>query len=974
MLDLGHSARVFGVAPGADFPRALINGLRARLQDAPPDSMARVTLIVNTRRMQRRLKAIFEEGPAGFLPKIKLLHEFGQDMTALGPIDVASSLRRRLELSQLVTRLLEKETAFAPRSSIFDLADSLASLLEEMEGEGVAPSVLQQLDVTDQSGHWQRTLAFVQLIEPFFSGAQPGSEAHQRRLAEALREAWANAPPKDPIVLAGSTGSRGATALLMQAIATLPQGAVVLPGFDFDMTPLAWRTLDQRISGEDHPQYRFAALAHALDIAPTDIQAWSDDAPPKPSLNRLISLSLRPAPVTDQWLTEGAALDNLQRSTDHITLLEADTPRAEATAIALMLRDADERGVSAALISPDRQLTRQVTAALDRWGIVPDDSAGRPLAQSAPGRLLRQVSRLSGRKITADALLALLKHPLVATGGARGPHLLHTRELELWLRRRGPAFISSGTISEWSQRASDAGHWSQWLIKSIEYLSISVDQSLTEHLRKLVDLAEHLCAWPEDEGSGQLWEKEAGAEARRIVAELQNEAEHGGSLSPRDFSDLFDSVLSAGVVREAIVAHPKIMIWGTLEARVQGAELVILGGLNEGSWPPSPRPDPWLNRALRDRAGLLLPEREIGLSAHDYQQAACAETVVLSRSVRDAEAQTVPARWINRLCNLLDGLSGGGPDALAEMRSRGQRWLSWAEQLDQPSNPVPAAIRPAPQPPVDARPSQISITEVQRLIRDPYAIYARRVLGLSRLDPLRRTPDAPLRGTIFHSIFEKFVAQELSGDLTSDIALLMQTTDAVLDGDAAWPAANRLWRTRIQRLAEWFVKGEHARREMGEPVVLEGNGSLLLADLGVTLAGKIDRIDRLQSGRLAVYDYKTGTVPSRSVQEHFDKQLLLSALVATSGTVQGLAASKVDHVSYIGLGSKLVFDPKPLEDGLVEKTRADLLKLLASYQDPSQGYTSRRAVDQTSFACDYDHLARYGEWDERTPPSPEQVG
>ncbi|MEL7115635.1 MAG: PD-(D/E)XK nuclease family protein [Pseudomonadota bacterium] len=801
----------------------------------------------------------------------------------------------------------------------------------------------------------------------------PGAEARQRMVIERLSETWRTHPPQHPILVAGSTGSRGATSIFMEAVARLPQGAVILPGVDFDMSDQAWQTLEANAQAQDHPQYRFVAYAQRLGLSPQDIAPWTDAAPPVPARNRLISLSLRPAPVTDQWLIEGRDLTDLGAATEGLALIEADSPRSEATAIAVALRDAADRGVVAALVSPDRVLTRQVTAALDRWGIVPDDSAGRPLTLSAPGRLLRQISALFGRKITGDALLALLKHPLVSTGTDRGQHLLNTRELELWLRRSGPAFVTRHDILRWAGDNDLRLAWATWVADWLSAIPGAGPLPLATYLDNHVRLAESLCAGSGETGSGALWEAAAGQEAQRVTSLLHDEAEHGGPQTAQEYSAVFENVLNTGDVRETLLSHPGIMIWGTLESRVQGADLLILGGLNEGTWPEAARPDPWLNRMLRARAGLLLPERQIGLYAHDYQQAACAPTVILSRAIRDADAQTVPSRWLNRLTNLLGGLGPDGKTALDGMRTRGAQWCALAGHLDVPLATKPPAPRPSPRPPVAARPDRISVTEVQRLVRDPYAIFARRVLRLNALDPLRRQPDAPLRGTVFHEVLESFVKQPISGVLETDCAAFIDCADAILAAHAGWPATRMMWLTRLRALATWFIDTEYARRSEGAPISLEARAELALSQVGMSLDGKIDRIDRLESGGLTLYDYKTGAVPTKDERKHFDKQLLLSALLAEEGVIGGLVAAPVAQIGYIGLGARPSFEPEQIEPDAIAVVKAELIRLLAMYRQDQQGYTSRRAIRTTDIVGDYDHLARYGEWDESDLPKPQDV-
>ncbi|MBA3911218.1 MAG: double-strand break repair protein AddB [Rhodobacter sp.] len=957
-----QSPNLFALPPGVDFPAELVIGLLDRMAGEPPEAMARVTLILNTQRMRRRVTECLQVGGARFLPQLMLVTEVAALGVAALPAPVPP-LRRRLELSVLLDGLLQTGTTDFPRSALYDLADSLATLMDEMQGEGVPASRVAGLDVANHSAHWARTQAFLGIVSQALEGDAPDAEAGLRQAVQGLAEGWLALPPLHPVIVAGSTGSRGTTALLMQAVARLPLGAVVLPGFDFDLPVPVWDSMDDALTAEDHPQYRFRKLMDGLGIGPDAVRRWTDAKAPAPGRNRLISLSLRPAPITDQWLAEGPGLPDLLPATEGLTLIEAPGERAEALAIALILRQTAETGQRAALVTPDRNLTRRVTAALDRWGIRPDDSAGRPLALSAPGRLLRQVAGLFGQRLTVDAALALLKHPLVFTGKGRdqgrGQHLILTREYELYVRRNGPAFPTAESLAAWAAAAGLAGAeaWAEMLGSVMCGHETVGPMPLAGFVARHLAVTRQLARGFAEAGDGALWEREAGEKALEAVTELEREAGVAGILSPGAYANLFRGVLQRHEVRETETVHPGIMIWGTLEARVQGADLVILGGLNDGTWPAQPPPDPWLNRAMRKEAGLLLPERKIGLSAHDYQQAAAARQVVLSRAERGAEAETVPSRWVNRLVNLMAGLpERQGPDAVAAMRARGQVWLDRAVAFDSPSGEVVPAKRPSPRPPVEVRPKRLSVTEIKTLIRDPYAIYARHILRLRPLDPLRPEADPRLRGVVLHEILETFVR-----DGASSCDDLLRIADGVLEKRVAWPLARAIWRARIEKAAGAFL--DFSASTGGAPVLLEEKGAVTLPGLDFTLTGKPDRIDRLADGRLLVIDYKTGNPPSADEQKHFDKQLLLAAAMAERGAFPGLDPAEVARIVFAGVKAAFKRVEIELQPGEVDAVWEEFGKLVVSYARPEQGYTARRAMQTVKDLSDYDHLSRFGEWD-----------
>lgn len=971
-----RAPHVYGMPPGVDFPAQLVQGLTAAYAGQPPTALARVQLIVNTRRMARRIRELFDKGPAVLMPRIQLVSDLADQAAIQGVPAAVSPLKRRLEITNLVSRLLDTAPDLAPRSALYDLSDSLAGLMDEMHGEGVSPEALFALDVSNHSEHWARSLKFLQIVHPFFDTAQepPDRETRQRMIVQNLAATWAQTPPDHPVILAGSTGSRGTTMLLMQAIAKLPQGAIVLPGFDFGMPSGAWADLDDALTAEDHPQFRFRVLMRNLGIESGDIRPWSPAQPPSPERNALVSLALRPAPVTDQWLHQGPDLGPLAKALENVTLLQANSQRDEALAIALRLRQAAEDGKTAALITPDRMLTRQVTAALDRWDIVPDDSAGTPLHLTPPGRLLRHVAALFHRPPDAEALITLLTHPLAHSGQGRGQHLIWARELELHLRKKAMPYPTPADLAHWATGigGADCQAWAEWAGQILAQYD-GTSRPLAQHIGRHIALAESVAQGPMGQGSGGLWLERAGIEAQKQVADLRDNADAGGHFSPLDYADLFGAILSQAEVRDRDAPHPKILIWGTLEARVQGADLLILGGLNDGTWPELPKPDPWLNRQMRQEAGMMLPERRIGLSAHDFQQAIAAPEVWLTRPIRSDDAQTVPSRWLNRLTNLLQGLPNqGGPEALNAAKERGDKWLQLAAALEAPHNAAPAP-RPSPRPPVDARPRQLSVTEIKRLIRDPYAIYAKHVLRLRPLDPLMRQPDALRRGIVVHEVFEKFIAslRDAPSQLTS--AHLMQLADQVLAQAVPWPEIRLLWQAKLARVADWFIATEEARQTIAPPGKLEAKAQALIPQLAFTLTAQADRIDIDAHGLAYIYDYKTGTPPTKPQQAHFDKQLLLEAAMLTQGAFEGLAPMHVQSATFIGLGSSPSLVAAPLDEHPPHQVWQEFIQLITRYLTPDQGFTARRALFKETDVGDYDHLARYGEWDTTTPPSPEDL-
>ena len=406
-------------------------------------------------------------------------------------------------------------------------------------------------------------------------------EARQRAVVETYAREWADNPPTHPIIVAGSTGSRGATAFFMQAVANLPQGAVVLPGVDQEMPPLVWDILTNKESNDDHPQSMLARLVDKLGLGLGDVQPWAKTPVFSKARNKLTSLALRPAPVTDQWLEDGPALiPYIEEATQNISMVSAKSPKEEASVIALCLREALERSETAVLISPDRHLTRRVAAHLNRWKIIPDDSAGEPLHLTPAGIFLRLTAGLLAKDLAPADLIAALKHPYAHKANGRNNHLRFTHDLELAeldrdtpLMRGGPPVVDFQLLKDWAdKKAPDVQNWVAWLVQCFDRLSDDTKRPMSDWIELHHTLLVQLSTGATGGFDPVLWGGNDGQKAQKVFENLQREAKDQTIWAAADYMALLQSQLKSEDVRDAVAPHPNIAIWGTLEARVQGAD------------------------------------------------------------------------------------------------------------------------------------------------------------------------------------------------------------------------------------------------------------------------------------------------------------------------------------------------------------------------------------------------------------------
>lgn len=974
-------AGIYTIPPDRSFVDALAEGILSESGDAP-QALLDYTILLPTRRACRALRDAFlraGDGKALLLPAMRPLGDVDEDelvmreLPEIGDFDVPPvipGLRRRLMLAHLILRW---DSPAGPVSvdQATRLAAELERLLDQAQTERLSFDDLQSLAPDRFAEHWQMVLDFLKIVTehwPAIVAEEGGIDAADRRnrLLEALAKTWAAAPPPGKIVAAGSTGTIPATADLLATVAALPNGRVVLPGLAYD--PESWEAV---LRDPSHPQHNLSRLLDRLSVDPEDVDDWLPDRAPSARIT-LTTEVMRPAETTQAWRRLSGIADNALAGVQRVDCADS---AEEAGVVALILRQAlEEDGKTAALITPDRGLARRVAAELRRWGIEIDDSAGQPLAATAPGGFLRLIAAMVAGDFAPAPLLSVLKHPLAAAGLSTAALRRETRLMErLVLRGPRPAPGIEGLRHALEGRRHvypDSVDAVASLLDRLEAIvaplvtlysggPCAVDTLLEAHIQ----VAEGLAATDAEAGVARLWSGDAGEMLAQFVAELREAAALLEPVPATAYAALLDALMAGATVRPRFGRHPRLAILGLLEARLQHADLVVLGGLNEGVWPPEPQPDPWLSRPMREAFGLPPPERRIGLTAHDFVQAFAAPEIVLTRAGKTDGQPTVPSRWLNRLDAVLRG--AGMQDALSAPTSE---WQGLLTLLNAPTRAI-AIPAPAPCPPVSARPGRLSVTQIEAWMRDPYTIYARHILQLKPLDPLDADPGAAERGTFIHAALDGFVS-EFPDILPADAFERLLGFGERAFGDAlARPTVRAFWWPRFLRIARWFVALEAERRARLAGSASEIGGSLSIdrADGSFELRAVADRIDRLAAGGYEIIDYKTGASPPQTeVDLGFAPQLALEAAILRAGGFDDLPAGPVHGLSYWRLGGgRPPGEEKPLKgdpEALAEMALAGLRALVAAFDDPATPYEATPRPAWAPRFNDYAHLARIQEW------------
>ena len=977
--------RWFSIPAHRSFLDDLAAGLVAALPE--PEQLAEAVVLVPTRRGARFLAEAFvgaAGGRATLLPQIRAIGDLDEGEPPFEPGDLSLDIppaidpkTRRFELARLVTEQAQLGRRLEAAGAL-EMADALATFLDDLQIEEVRDPLarLDGLVDLDMAHHWKRSADVLRIaLEAWPARLREMGlidvSDRRVRLLDALTAQWTRHPPRHPLIAAGSTGTAPATARLLKAIAEAPRGLVVLPGLDQDLADSAWRDVK-----DQHPQGAMKRLLEVYAGVGRDaVREWRPAADPGGrARRRLINEALRPAEATADWRTVLARLreeaaDPARPLAEGMKGLSVVTARQEeeaADVCALLLRETLEHpDATCALVTPDLALARRVSARLARFGVVADSSAGSPLAGFPIAVLMRLVADRAVDPLSPVLLLAILKHPLVrldrepdafasALASLEVPH----RKDQLNKRLRGPrpgdrdALLARlGDIPEGRALVDD-------LLTALDIL----DLAFADGAAPADEIARGLVLTLEALGGPEVWNGPDGECAAALLAGLIADGAPLPPAGPRAFVDLLVKLMDGETLRVGAV-HPRVRILGALEARLLRADRLVLAGLEDGVWPRGAQIDPFLSRPMRERLGLPSPERRLGLTAHDFAQAACAPEVVLVHSQRREGAPAVESRWLWRLRTLARG-------AGEELPGRPEV-LDWARALDAPGPYAPVA-RPNPKPPVADRPDRFAVTRIEALTRDPYGVWARDILKLFPLDRPDEPVESKARGTAIHAAFEAFAEAWADGE-PADAAGLFERLylDALVRQGLPRPALARE-RALAREAARWATDLERARRADGRTVHVEQSGALVIEADGraFTLTAKADRIEITPEGLGHVLDFKTGGAPSlKQIDSGFSPQLTLTMAILTAGGFKDLKAYAGDLV-YLQVTGR---NPPGVEH--VRKTAGEeseaaaaaayegVQRLLALYQDPGRGYLSRTAPQFVkTWAGDHDHLARVFEW------------
>ncbi len=823
------------------------------------------------------------------------------------------------------------------------LAQELGNLLDKASMQRLSWSRLEEIVPEEYAAHWQETLKLLAIITrywPDILAERQVIDLQTRRdiLMNQQSELWQHNPPAQRIIIAGTTAVSPTMKKLVKTVLHLPQGDIYLAGLDKLLDDNAWQQID-----EAHPQFEIKALLEYLQIDRSEVADLI--SPPLLPRERLISEIMRPSACSDVWRNSTVKLP--YESIENVHLLETANLREEALAISVLMRQTlNSSKQTIALVTPERTLARRVAAELKRWNIVVDDSAGIPLAQTPWGIFMRLCAEVCINPDNKENLLALLKHRLFT--------FPDNDNFEA-----SPAFRIDKNIF----REQITDETAQQLLDDIKGLICHNDlhnsrltpfsHLLEEHIRLAESLSSknknnELCLYSDDDG-------QAGAD---FIASLLASADILDSVNPNEYLEFFETMMRGVMVHSSHLSHPRIKILGPLEARLNHYDIIIIGGCNEGIWPPSPAADPWLSRPMKRDFGLSLPEQQIGVMALDFANLLGAKEVYLTRSQMNDGTQTVKSRWLMRLITVLKA------NALRLDSINSPQFLKWGKLLETPSSNI-KITPPEPHPPVSARPKKLSASAFEKLLRDPYSIFAEYILRLKPLGELNQELNASDFGNIVHTILDNF-AKSYPEKLPDNAAqILYQMGQKAFNEPQIGADKIAFWLPRFYKMVNRLLEIEKGYRQEVAHIYSEVWGHLYFPDTPMgnfEIYARADRIDRTQTQKYNIIDYKTGRArTAKEVYGGYAPQLPIEALIAASGGFEGLNSAPIEQIMYWRLGDKPIIFKDEINQ-LLERTQAQILKIINLFSFKETGYLSRPNPKHLPEYSDYEHLSRVKEW------------
>ena len=960
--------RIFSAGVGQDFLQSVI----LKLDDLP--SMSEAIVYVPTRRLGKALQTEIlrhYDGRAVLMPEIRTLgdgEEISERHSILQGTKIplcVDGLHRKFWLSDAIMRFHKAQGENISLAIALSSADDLGSLFDKVALFETNFDGFQALcQDGDFATHWQHTLTFLNAIYPVWcehleSLGVLDVGVYKHTCLSSLNTYLESS--KKTIFVVGATANYPVIERIMHTVAQHDKGMVFIAGYDCTLTA---HQQDNIALDPTHPLYTLQSYING--VGSDNVETINITDTKRSEVFKSVFLS---AKDTADWLINPPP----QSGFDGLHFMASDTINEESLSIALIMREALEvEGKTCALMTPDRQLSRKVISILKRWNITVDDSSGQPLITTPPALFMRLVLQVVEENFSVQSIASLLKHPFCTLGMDMGVFNRTAQGLEMFGLR---GYYGGGGVADiikhinrekdnkfsyhnpYKNRAQDAIALLKKLQKCFTPLLID-NLTFVEMVKAHIEVCEMLSSVE------VLWNKDDGNALAEFMSYILENAQAVSAVNVSDYKASFASLLQSITVRKNIGLHPRLFIWGPLEARLQNVDTMIIAGMNEGIFPAQTSVDAWLSRAMAGDVGLPIADMSIGISANDFISACNGKKIIFSRHEKEDGKQTIPSRWWQRFeavskASKFDGLPMLDYD-----------YIGLSKALDKPSPVETHTARisvPAPCPPVSSRPNALSLTNIQTWLEDPYQIYCKYILGLYSSGDLWGEISPALKGNILHATFEEFINKFPREVKLSQLQDLISIGEKHFADVIDIPEVKIFWWTGFKVAAKKFIIECESRNHLIDNVLTEKKAKFTHKTVkgnAFQISGTADRIEVLKDGYCVIADYKTGTAISKKKIESGDApQLALEAYMLGQGAFADTDSRKVECVEIWEAKpnfkvQKYGADKKPI-DNIIEDTLLKIDALIDAYALESKTYFIEK---RTAKYNDYLHFMREKEW------------
>lgn len=933
---------VFHIDPSADFLESLIEGIHSRFQGI---DLSQITVFLPSKRACNSLLSSHRN-----MPKLMPIGEIQDNR-----ISIISPLEYKLLISQELRRCkgMSYRKAMMAAAEIYDL-------IIKFNRDDVNIDSINEVDFSDLPTHSQELIEHFKFINSdllktlSLEGRESVICARNKGIYNMIAR-WQSKPPKFPVIIAGSTGSAKATTELLKATAKLDNGFIIVTGVDMNLSEDSWNQIN-----ELHPSFQLKCLLEQLKIKRNDLQNWSASKEADPLRARFLSEAMCPPSVMNWHQLDSGEFRDLKG----MEYLDCNSHQEEAMIIIIKIKELIAKGCeNIGVIINDLDLKKRILATARLYDININDSYGVSAFIIAQINFISAIFEAIENSFSPIWLIDILANRFAHLKYHKDHLKSLVSQLNIKYLRGICAYNNLEKLIEKTAAKEDL-EISQMLqnLLAICERAINMRQKKTvifeDLLSELIVIAEKLSE--NVDGKITFWEGKFCDEVKDFLNELS--VLKIGPIPVSEFKFILTQCLANKRFSREESQKSMVQILSSIESRLLNFDYVILAGLNEKSWPEGVAPNPWFS-ALSKHVGLAKPEAGIGKSAHDFFCLMHNSQVMITRATTVNGDIQIPSRWLIRIEALAKKLN-----KLSDIKPRDHYLLKQVREFFLPSN-FTKYSPPTPKPPRELRPTTLSVTQIEKLIRDPYTVYVSKILNIKKLDKLEKMPDQLEFGNFIHQVidelnkkYKNIKPHEVFDEL---IVYGKQKLSSLMHN----PIVQKMWWPRFEKIARWIVCFEEFKRANGKAKIyseVKGSISFMTSAGTFTLTAKADRIEVYENNIASIIDFKTGAIPSnQDVTNMLSPQLPLEALIASKGGFN-IAIESVEELAYIqfSVGNKLgaITNIKAPIAELVTETEEALLKLIELYADENTPYTICPNPKKAPTYNELEHLERLSEW------------